>query len=493
MSKNIKPRIFIGSSVEGLNVAYAIQQNLTHDAEATVWDQGVFELSLTSIESLYDILGKVDFGVFVFSPDDITHMRGQNGPSVRDNVLFEFGLFVGKLSRQRVFFVIPEGEDVRIPTDMLGITPGKYDSNRQDKSYQAATGAVCNQMRIQIRKLGFISPPEDDLPADKEIESKPGIEHDWLGHFVRQDYQKAKEELEKLILQATGEDALRYKAWLSYINLKLDEKSGLQMLIELAELNEDQVNIQLLVGRMLLWDNYAEQAISIIDHALLNFPGNTNLLLLKADCLDNMGNRTGAKSTLTDGHPEENPEIAIELSRLYENEKDINSAINVIHPAYLKFPNNNKLMYRYSHLLYESKRYKEALFLLDTLSSNEPNNVEYWGYLSNCCLTLDLYDQAMRACRKAEELSEGKQAWILHNIGNLLKNKGFYSEAISWLNKGLTIDPLSQYAHDRLAGAIKSKDEEYDEFSEICKEGKILLRKYQAQKGEEEGASLAIE
>ncbi len=477
----MKPRIFIGSSVEGLNVAYAIQQNLAHDAEATVWDQGVFELSQTSIESLTEVLGKVDFGVFVFSPDDITHMRGQNEPSVRDNVLFEFGLFVGKLSRQRVFFVIPEGEDIKIPTDMLGITPGKYDPNRQDKSYQAATGAACNQMRIQIRKLGFISPPEDDLPTDKEIESKPSLENIWFQHFIQKEYQKAKEELEKLIPQKIGEDALKDKVWLSYINLKMDEKSGFQKLIELSAQHKDKVTFQSLIASIFLMEDYGDRAISLIDDTLSSFPGNIELLLLKAECLGSIGNTTGAKSTLINAHPEENPEIALALSRLYEYEKDIDSAINIIHLSYLNFPSNSMLMYYYSHLLTESKRHKEALYLLYSLTLSDPKNIEYWGHLSNCCLSLDLYDQAMISCRKAEELSEGTQAWILSNIGNMLKNKCFYSEAISWLNKGLIIDPSSQYAHDRLAGAIKSKDEESKKFSEICKEGKILLRKYETQ------------
>ncbi|UWH26262.1 nucleotide-binding protein [Aeromonas veronii] len=116
----MKPRVFIGSSVEGLNVAYAIQQNLTHDVEPTVWDQDIFDLSKTTIESLMKAVDDSDFGIFVFSPDDIIKMRGGELNSIRDNVIFEFGLFTGRLGRERVFFVKPDGlGKVRISGEIL--------------------------------------------------------------------------------------------------------------------------------------------------------------------------------------------------------------------------------------------------------------------------------------------------------------------------------------------------------------------------------------
>jgi predicted nucleotide-binding protein len=96
-----KPRAFIGSSSESLGVAYAVQQNLADDVEAVVWNQGVFELSLSTIESLTKSLANTDFGIFVFSPDDIARIRGTDAHTVRDNVSFEFGLFVGRLGRER--------------------------------------------------------------------------------------------------------------------------------------------------------------------------------------------------------------------------------------------------------------------------------------------------------------------------------------------------------------------------------------------------------
>lgn len=98
-------RVFVGSSREGLKYAYAIQENLDHDAEVTVWSQGIFEPSKTTIESLEQQLDKFDFAIFVFTGDDGLAYRGQAFDAVRDNVIFELGMSMGKLGRNRSYVI----------------------------------------------------------------------------------------------------------------------------------------------------------------------------------------------------------------------------------------------------------------------------------------------------------------------------------------------------------------------------------------------------
>ena len=71
-----KPRIFIASAVESLDVADAFNVNLDHQAEVTVWKHG-FNLSQSSIDSLVKMAESVDFAIFIFTPDDIAEIRDQ--------------------------------------------------------------------------------------------------------------------------------------------------------------------------------------------------------------------------------------------------------------------------------------------------------------------------------------------------------------------------------------------------------------------------------
>jgi Predicted nucleotide-binding protein containing TIR-like domain len=149
----LKPHIFIGSSVEGLPVAQAIQQNLDHSAFCTIWHQGVFGLSGTTIDSLAGAVRDNDFSIFVFSPDDIAQVRSKTVAVARDNVILEAGLFIGRYGKGRNFIVAPRGTPgFHIPTDLLGITLGNYDPSYLSVNAQAALGTFSTQVMTAVSR-----------------------------------------------------------------------------------------------------------------------------------------------------------------------------------------------------------------------------------------------------------------------------------------------------------------------------------------------------
>ena len=150
----MQPKIFIGSSTENLATAYIIQKHLEFDSEPTVWTDGIFKLSDYTLNSLIDKLKDFDFGVFVFSPDDTATIRKQEKQIVRDNIIFELGLFIGLVGKERSFIVSPRSvDDFHLPTDLLGITPANYDSRRDD--IKAALGPACSEILNSMKELGL--------------------------------------------------------------------------------------------------------------------------------------------------------------------------------------------------------------------------------------------------------------------------------------------------------------------------------------------------
>jgi hypothetical protein len=147
------PRVFIGSSGEALDVSYAVQEELARDFDVTVWNQDVFHLSYDALDSLLQALDSSDAGVFVLSPDDVTESRGESHLAARDNVVFELGMFIGRLGRDRTFMLLPNSPAVRLPSDLAGITTARYDPRRFDREPRAGVGSACTQIRQAIRAI----------------------------------------------------------------------------------------------------------------------------------------------------------------------------------------------------------------------------------------------------------------------------------------------------------------------------------------------------
>lgn len=118
-----KPRLFIALSIESLPIAEAVNVNLDHNFEIMIWKNGTFKLSSSTIDDLVEKSSSVDFALFIFAPDDISSIRNRHEHVVRDNVIFEMGLFVGAIGKSRSFILKPRDVEMHLPTDLLGVIP----------------------------------------------------------------------------------------------------------------------------------------------------------------------------------------------------------------------------------------------------------------------------------------------------------------------------------------------------------------------------------
>lgn len=146
-------RIFIISSAEALPIAREIERQLEHDKFfAKVWTEGTFRGSQYALESLEMQLDECDFAIAIAQPDDEVASRGQSQGAPRDNVIFELGMFVGRLGRRRSILLEPRGDEVRLPSDLNGLTTVTY-RPACDKD-PARLGPACTELREIFNELG---------------------------------------------------------------------------------------------------------------------------------------------------------------------------------------------------------------------------------------------------------------------------------------------------------------------------------------------------
>ena len=136
----MKLRAFIGSAFEDLNIANAIKNHLQVEVDCVVWDEpGVFKLSKTPLLSILEQIEQFDAGIFIFGAHDATTSRGASFIAARDNVVFEHGLFAGRLGPDRALVVRDDAADLKWPSNLKGFTPVFYDSNKAKSDARKST------------------------------------------------------------------------------------------------------------------------------------------------------------------------------------------------------------------------------------------------------------------------------------------------------------------------------------------------------------------
>ena len=152
---NPAPFLFIACASESLAVAEAIQAYFESDkgVVAEIWTDNAFKPSKGTMESLEGKLQTSDFAVALFSADDKVKSRGQEKFAPRDNTVFELGLFAGAIGRERSFFAVEKSTDVKVPSDLAGITSLRF-AGPTEVDAAPDVAEACAQIEERISALG---------------------------------------------------------------------------------------------------------------------------------------------------------------------------------------------------------------------------------------------------------------------------------------------------------------------------------------------------
>lgn len=128
----MKRKMFIGSSKEGLAIAKKIKDNIEITCndwlEVIVWEDGnIFTMNDNTLDCLIKVSMTYDYALLVASKDDIVITRQEQHAVARDNIIFESGLFLGALGKDRTLLVVDTA--ITLPSDFKGVTNIQYDNN----------------------------------------------------------------------------------------------------------------------------------------------------------------------------------------------------------------------------------------------------------------------------------------------------------------------------------------------------------------------------
>lgn len=152
----MKKRLFIGSSSEELELAKSAKDILEAHFDVTIWNDNVWDTSVFKINQnfLADLLKaslQFDFGILLGTNDDKVIYRGVEVLQPRDNVLFELGLFTGRLGTTKCAFLIDK--EIKLLTDFNGLSLARFEKGNTTSFVNAVN---------QVRDL-FLANSDDEI------------------------------------------------------------------------------------------------------------------------------------------------------------------------------------------------------------------------------------------------------------------------------------------------------------------------------------------
>jgi hypothetical protein len=147
--------------MEGLPIAKAVSQHLEGIADVSIWNEGVFGLMEGNLENLVSVLDRFDFAVLVITADDTLIKREDTRQAPRDNIMFELGLFMGRLGRKRVFAMAPLIDRMHLPSDLAGVSLAIYNPFKDPSEAPRATRSACIRIENAILRRDGPIVPED--------------------------------------------------------------------------------------------------------------------------------------------------------------------------------------------------------------------------------------------------------------------------------------------------------------------------------------------
>jgi len=185
----MKPTIFIGSSSEQIEIAEAVELNLSEFADITCWKYA-FKAGNPFIEDLINAKNNHDYAVFIITPDDIVFSRDEKHEAPRDNIVFELGLFIGSLGRERVYAICDENIKSKIMSDYSGVTFLTYNGKRNDGKLPEALNPACIRIKNRIKEI------ERHTQSKPKTSGKIASNNELIGlEKIYDNYHKAEKDI----------------------------------------------------------------------------------------------------------------------------------------------------------------------------------------------------------------------------------------------------------------------------------------------------------